>query len=213
MGIYRSAAIAAAISTAVNGEESFFSQYHQRNQTVYRVLTDVLGTRKLTWPKSYVARDGDVEVLEENVPIMHFRKPYSFLSNYSSAEVKIDGVALPTVEHAYQWFKTVDPVWRDKIKCKLYAGHVKQTSMSKSFPIRSGWYEMNMGVMLDLLRQKFSDPVLSQKLLATGIRPLAEGNTWGDRYWGVCLNESGEWHGENMLGKLLMQVRDELRNS
>lgn len=32
-----------------------------------------------------------------------------------------------------------------------------------------------------------------------------EGNTWGDKFWGVCDGE-----GENHLGKLLMEVRAEL---
>lgn len=44
------------------------------------------------------------------------------------------------------------------------------------------------------------------QLLATGTRYLEETNTWGDTYWGVC-----EGKGLNMLGKTLMQVRDELR--
>ena len=35
---------------------------------------------------------------------------------------------------------------------------------------------------------------------------LEEGNTWGDRVWGVCQGQ-----GENRLGKILMKVREELR--
>ena len=45
-------------------------------------------------------------------------------------------------------------------------------------------------------------------LLATGEEYLVEGNTWGDKYWGVCGGI-----GLNHLGKLLMQVRDELESS
>ena len=62
-------------------------------------------------------------------------------------------------------------------------------------------------VMLKLLRLKFADPALAGRLLATGDTELVEGNHWGDRYWGV----SGGI-GENHLGKLLMQVRLELRD-
>jgi predicted NAD-dependent protein-ADP-ribosyltransferase YbiA (DUF1768 family) len=61
--------------------------------------------------------------------------------------------------------------------------------------------------MLDALRDKFSDPELRAKLLATGDEFLVEGNHWGDTYWGVCNGK-----GRNMLGSLLMKVREEIKN-
>jgi predicted NAD-dependent protein-ADP-ribosyltransferase YbiA (DUF1768 family) len=60
--------------------------------------------------------------------------------------------------------------------------------------------------MLHLLQQKFSDPVLKEKLLATGGAVLVEGNTWGDTFWGVYKR-----NGMNHLGRLLMKVRAECR--
>ena len=57
--------------------------------------------------------------------------------------------------------------------------------------------------MRDLLAQKFSDPVLRKRLAATAPLDLIEGNTWGDRFWGVY-----EGEGENWLGRLLMEIRD-----
>ncbi|MCH7737275.1 MAG: NADAR family protein [Chloroflexi bacterium] len=60
--------------------------------------------------------------------------------------------------------------------------------------------------MLELLRDKFRDPVLRQMLLDTGDLELVEGNNWGDRFWGRV---SGV--GDNHLGRLLMQVRGECR--
>ena len=61
--------------------------------------------------------------------------------------------------------------------------------------------------MLDVVRAKFDQhPDLAQKLLATGDEELVEGNDWGDIYWGVY-----KGHGKNMLGKILMRVRAELR--
>ena len=59
-----------------------------------------------------------------------------------------------------------------------------------------------------ILRVKFSSPDLKEKLLSTGDRYLVEGNSWGDVYWGVCGGK-----GINMLGKLLMQIREELRSN
>ncbi len=53
------------------------------------------------------------------------------------------------------------------------------------------------------------NPDLLSKLLATGDAELIEGNTWGDRVWGVDLYRGA---GENHLGKILMRIRDELRD-
>jgi len=64
--------------------------------------------------------------------------------------------------------------------------------------------------MRGLLRQKFSEPRQARQLLSTGRRRLVEGNHWGDRYWGMCQGEAEEWVGENRLGELLMEVRQEL---
>jgi len=56
------------------------------------------------------------------------------------------------------------------------------------------------------VRAKFEqNPDLAAKLIATGDEELVEGNTWGDTYWGVCRGV-----GQNKLGKILMNVRQEL---
>ncbi len=47
-----------------------------------------------------------------------------------------------------------------------------------------------------------------KKLLNTEELLLIEGNTWKDTFWGMDMN-SGE--GENYLGKILMNVREEFR--
>ena len=61
--------------------------------------------------------------------------------------------------------------------------------------------------MYNTLVAKFTqNPDLAKKLLATGDALLIEGNTWNDRYWGVCRGK-----GENRLGILLMLVREDLQ--
>jgi ribA/ribD-fused uncharacterized protein len=70
--------------------------------------------------------------------------------------------------------------------------------------MRKDWDEKKIGVMLDGLRLKFSDPKLREQLLATGDAVLHENNP-DDPYWGI-----GDGTGKSMLGMLLMQVRQEL---
>ena len=61
--------------------------------------------------------------------------------------------------------------------------------------------------MYSICRAKFTqNPDLLKKLLDTGDAELVEGNTWGDKVWGVCNDE-----GENRLGKILMRIRSEIR--
>ena len=63
--------------------------------------------------------------------------------------------------------------------------------------------------MKELLMAKFSqNEDLKKKLLDTGDATLIEGNTWGDKYWGVCKGV-----GKNRLGELLMEVREELKQN
>ena len=71
---------------------------------------------------------------------------------------------------------------------------------------RDGWENIKNAVMLDLLRQKFAQEPFKSLLLATGDVHLEEGNQHGDKYWGTVNGEGLNW-----LGKLLMQVRAELR--
>jgi predicted NAD-dependent protein-ADP-ribosyltransferase YbiA (DUF1768 family) len=109
----------------------------------------------------------------------------------------------PSVEHAYQASKTTDPEVRAQIQVAPTAGNAK--GIGSRLEKRGDFDDIREGVMLHLLRQKFADESLGWRLIATGKRPIVELNTWGDIFWGV----SGGI-GENRLGKLLEQVRNEL---
>lgn len=123
---------------------------------------------------------------------------YSFLSNF----YEHDGW---TVEHHYQAAKTDDPDWRHRILEAPTPGAAKK--LGRRAPIRSAWDDEKVSVMFSLLRRKFSSGTeLAQRLLDTGDAELIEGNWWGDTYWG-----KSKGIGQNWLGKLLMQIRSELR--
>lgn len=137
--------------------------------------------------------------------ITHFRGEYRWLSNFWPVTVTLEGMDFPSVEAAYQAAKTLDLEVRAQIAALSRPGEAKR--MGRKLNIRDGWDGMKLQVMEDLLRQKFADPELRQKLLATGDAHVEERNTWDDRFWGVCDGE-----GENHLGRLLMLIRDELRS-
>ena len=130
---------------------------------------------------------------------------YRFLSNFYPAPVSAFGIAFPTVEHAYQASKTENREQQLAILACSTPGKAKRAGR---YVDRVPDFEARKpDVMLGLLRQKFDNhPDLREKLLATGDEELIEGNDWDDTYWGVCDGE-----GENHLGRLLMQVRTEIR--
>jgi ribA/ribD-fused uncharacterized protein len=134
--------------------------------------------------------------------INSFRGEYNFLSNFYLRGIVYGGMAYPALENAFQAQKTTDKELRMEFMF-LAPGQAKRRG--RKLDIRKDWDCIRNGVMLDLLRIKFSDDELGVKLLATHPKNLVEGNTWGDEYWGVC-NGSGK----NMLGKLLMKVRREV---
>jgi ribA/ribD-fused uncharacterized protein len=134
-----------------------------------------------------------------------FRGKYNFLSNFFPIPIVIGGELYPSVEHAYQASKAIREVDRAYIQRAHHPGIAKQRG--KVVKMRQDWEYIKIRVMLDCLHAKFNDPKLRKALLRTGDEKLVEGNTWGDRFWGVC-NGSGQ----NWLGELLMHVRWEIRN-
>jgi len=136
-----------------------------------------------------------------------FQGEYRFLSNFSPAEVHFEGQVYPTSEHAYQSAKTLDPAERQRIAALPTPSEAKKAG--SALPKRPDWDSQKLAVMDTVVRDKFTrNPDLGAKLLATGHAELIEGNTWNDQFWGVCNGK-----GENHLGKILIQVRAELRSS
>jgi ribA/ribD-fused uncharacterized protein len=136
--------------------------------------------------------------------IDRFEGPWRFLSNFARLP---DGT---TLEHAYQAAKTLDPDQKLWVFSAPTAAEAKQRG--RQVTIRADWETVKQGVMLRLLRQKFTEPSMAQMLLETKGAYLEEGNYWHDQYWGNCTCPAHNYTpGENWLGSLLMQVREELR--
>lgn len=131
-----------------------------------------------------------------------FNGKYRFLSNFYPSKVSLDGWEFPTVEHAFQAAKTLDGNKRRQIQQAAKPGDAKR--LGRTVNLRADWEDAKIDVMRQLLRRKFSDPFLLSQLLTTGTEELVEGNWWRDTFWGVCNGV-----GENHLGKLLMEIREE----
>lgn len=134
-----------------------------------------------------------------------FTGVFSFLSNFYPAPP-------PSLEHHYQAAKATSDAGRAFVLSAATAGEAKRRGR-RIVNIRQDWEEVKVQVMMDLLRTKFVlGSNLAKALVLTGSAELVEGNRWHDNFWGNCsCVRCGGTPGQNHLGKLLMQVRSELR--
>lgn len=142
--------------------------------------------------------------------ISQFRGDYSFLSNFYPCWVTYQGQRYKNAEAAFQAAKCANPL--DRIRFQKY-DPAQAKKAGRRVQLRPDWDAIKTTVMHDVLTAKFtSNPDLTKRLLGTSDRVLVEGNLWHDNYWGCCsCSRCGRGSGQNMLGRLLMQVREELR--
>jgi len=140
-------------------------------------------------------------------PITSFRMNHYFLSNFYPAHVTYLGVSYQTSEHAYQAQKTTIPAEQEDVRQCATPGKAKR--MGKLVTMRPDWLHMKARIMGEILWEKFrQNPDIAVQLINTDPRPLIEGNTWGDAFWGAEYDPvSDTWIGRNELGVQLMAVR------
>lgn len=138
-----------------------------------------------------------------------FTGPNAFLSNFIPSSVMLDTMEYPTVENAYQAAKTLDKEQRELF---LYCSPSYAKKQGRQLTLRKDWSRVRSHIMLYLLRQKFcAGSTFATDLLGTGDAYICEGNTWHDNYWGACQCDMCAYsEKQNMLGSMLMQIREEL---
>jgi ribA/ribD-fused uncharacterized protein len=133
------------------------------------------------------------------------QRDFGWLSNFSRHAIEMDGKSWPTVEHYYQAMKATSTVAQDSIRLADTPGSAKR--LGKQVAMRPDWEQVKMEIMKNALIAKFTQhPELRDKLMETGYDELVEDSPI-DWEWGC----GSDGRGENKLGKLLMEVRQELR--
>jgi len=142
--------------------------------------------------------------------INSFRGDFAFLSNFFVGAPIVDwrGNKWETTEHFYQSKKTnnID----DKIKIMEAFSPGKSKKIGRTVEIIDNWDELKIGVMRQALMLKFEQwPKYKEYLIQMEGYELVEGNWWHDNFWGNCFCDRCESiTGTNMLGKLLMELRN-----
>ena len=158
-----------------------------------------------------------VYFFEGNPALNEFKE----FSTHHEAPMQIDGVTFPTVEHYLQWSKAKafgDKDAETKImktkspkSVKTYGNKIKDFKEEE-------WKEKQDNVMRIALKAKFTQhPELRTKLLETGTKLIAEADP-RDKYWSIGTSsetskakDPAKWPGQNRLGKMLEELRTELK--
>ncbi len=135
-------------------------------------------------------------------------KPYGCFSNFSAHGFELDGAWWPTSEHYFQAAKFAGTPYSEQIRTARSPMTAARMGRSRKQPLRADWAQAKDGSMRKAVFYKFlSNADIREVLLSTGNATLIE-RTHGDYYWGCGKDGSGL----NMLGHILMEVRERLRN-
>jgi len=135
------------------------------------------------------------------------RDEYGCFSNFSAHPIEVDDKSWPTSEHYFQAQKFVGTPHEEAIRGAASPMSAKNMGNDRSWPLRADWEAVKDDIMRCAVRAKFEQHEdIRAVLLSTDEAKLVE-HTRNDAYWG----DGGDGSGRNMLGRILMEVRAELR--
>ena len=157
--------------------------------------------------------------LDTDTQVFFYEQEFYPLSNFSSFMMFWKGQWFQTSEHVYHWEKFeeqyVDSFEVKEMKEAVRDALLESNSAHTAFGIaqehkylaRPDWNDVKFPIMKRIITTKaIQHPYVMKKLMASGDREVIE-DSWRDDVWGW-----GPKHdGKNMLGKLWMEVRTELR--
>lgn len=133
---------------------------------------------------------------------------YGCFSNFSRHSFKFDGKIWQTSEHFFQASKFVNTKYYEMIRLTDSPMEAAQIGRRRDLPLRPDWEDVKNAIMKSAVYEKFKqNEEICNKLLSTGNSQIIE-KTENDYYWGCGSRGTGK----NMLGQILMEVREELRS-
>jgi ribA/ribD-fused uncharacterized protein len=146
-----------------------------------------------------------------------------YLGNWFLRDFELDGTRFNCSEQAMMYKKAMlmgDPKTAAIILKEDQPAKHKKLGQSVAPWDEKKWLENREKIMFDSCRAKFlAAPDLLEQLLATGDACLVEASPM-DKIWGIGLakdhpdaSKPKNWKGLNLLGKVLMEVREDLRQT
>lgn len=136
--------------------------------------------------------------------VYFYEREFYPLSNFAAFNLKWGSKTFPTSEHAYHWNKFPDYVSVQLSIEVAPSAHAALKIAEANKPlVRPDWEQVRVPIMREILTAKANQhEYVRRKLLETGTADLIE-NSWRDAFWGWGPKQDGQ----NMLGKLWMEVR------
>ncbi|BAY15622.1 hypothetical protein NIES2109_30460 [Nostoc sp. HK-01] len=137
------------------------------------------------------------------------REQYGCFSNFSDHGFVLDDLYWYTSEHYFQAQKFVGTFHLEQIRLVKTPKEAAKMGRERSRPLRQDWEQVKDDIMKKAVLCKFETHLdIQEILLNTGNTEIVE-NSPIDYYWGCGADGSGK----NMLGIILMEVRDILRSN
>jgi ribA/ribD-fused uncharacterized protein len=145
---------------------------------------------------------------------------YGFLSNFYQTNFSVNGNNFNCSEQYFmkkkqELFNESNDVLANLIMKETNPKNIKKYGRQVKNFNEEIWNINKYKYMYEGVYAKFTqNPELKQKLLATGKKILVEASPY-DKIWGIgfnksdALNNKSKW-GQNLLGKVLVEVRDKL---
>ncbi len=155
--------------------------------------------------------------MKKKIVVIEFTKvdlPYGWLGNMYASPIEYNGKKWLTSEALFQALRFEDEEIRELIRLeKSPMGAKMKAKGNKDRMVIEPMSERDIENMKMVVRLKFDqNEVLKSKLKVSGEHIIVEniGNRNGERhlFWGMK-KVNGEWIGNNMMGKILMEIRKE----
>lgn len=133
-------------------------------------------------------------------------KPYGCFSNFSKYPIQLQGKIWPTSEHYFQAKKFEGTEHEEMLRLAPTPMEAARMGRDRSRPFRSDWEQVKVSIMHEAVMAKIEQhQIVRDILLSTGNCLLIE-HTKNDSFWG----DNGDGTGQNKLGQILMQIRNDL---
>jgi ribA/ribD-fused uncharacterized protein len=144
---------------------------------------------------------------QEIINFYSTKDAYGCFSNFVAYPFELKGKVWKTSEHYFQAQKFAGTEHEEELRLASSPMVVARMGRSRQRPLRKDWEIVKDDIMREALKAKFTQNAdLKKILLETGDAVLVE-HTKNDRYWG----DGGDGSGRNMLGILLMELREQLK--
>lgn len=149
--------------------------------------------------------------MKDPLPLEFF---YIYFSPYTAHAIEVDGVLYPTVEHAYQCQRYTDPEIVEEIRfahSPMKAWEASSKYKHLQIPeFKNGEYKVAVAKKLMRLKAEQHEEVRKFLLDSGDVKIVKHIVTFppGDGFW----DDGKEGEGLNHMGKIWMEIRDELRN-